>query len=147
MPVLYGPGATLRQNGGSDAIFAGAGGETVLLEAWNLTHFAIAHLGEEGASSGLEGYLGRLGDILGGVDLLYRERAYEVVPTLEYAWEFLGEAFARANATTAAAEGRAVESYDGSGSLVERARADARFKRVKRWTPGGMFDGWSTGGL
>ena len=58
----------------------------------------------------------------------------------------LGEAFARANATTAAAEGRAVESYDGSG-LVERARADARFKRVKRWTPGGMFDGLSTGGL
>ena len=52
--------------------------------AWNLTHFAIAHLGEEGASSGLEGYLGRLGDMLGGVDLLYRERAYEVVPTLEY---------------------------------------------------------------
>ena len=84
MPVLYGPGATLRQNGGSDAIFAGAGGETGLLEAWNLTHFAIAHLGEEGASSGLEGYLGRLGDMLGGVDLLYRERAYEVVPTLEY---------------------------------------------------------------
>ena len=52
--------------------------------AWNLTHFAIAHLGEEGASSRLEGYLGRLGDMLGGVDLLYRERAYEVVPTLEY---------------------------------------------------------------